>query len=358
MQKPYIILVINPGSTSTKISIFSGKDEIISENIQHPLEKIKKFDSIFSQYEFRFNEISRVLKEKQFDLKTLTAVIGRGGYVRPVASGTYKVNHLMLDELSKAANGEHASNLGAILANRFSEIVNIPAFITDPTVVDEMSEIAKVTGRPEYRRRSQWHPLNQKACARRAAADLGKKLEESRLIVAHMGGGITVGVHEYGQAVDVNDGLLGDGPFSPDRPGGLPTIAVMDICFQEGATYESVKKKLLGNSGLLALCGTIDAREVEAQINSGDKQKELVFKALAYNIAKEIGKCAVVLKGDIDAIVLTGGLAYSKMLMDWLEEYIGFLGKIIYYPGGYEMEAMQEAVERVLSGEEQPKEYT
>ena len=356
-DKKQKILVINPGSTSTKIAIFKDNEMVYSETIDHDPVEIKKFGSIYGQYELRLSEISRKLLERDIDLSGLTAVIGRGGYVRPVKSGTYKVNGLMLEELTSARNGEHASNLGAILAGEFSKKHGIPAFITDPTVVDEMSELAKFTGWPKIKRRSQWHPLNQKACARRAAAQLGKKYTDSNLIVAHLGGGITVGVHEKGVAVDVNDGLLGDGPFSLDRPGGLPTSAVMELCFEEGATFESVKKKLLGNAGMYAHLGVTDARIVEKEILSGNKKYELVFKALAYNIAKEIGKCAAVLKGRVDAIVITGGLAYNKMLMGWLEEYVSFISRIIYFPGGYEMEAMAEAVTRVLNGEEQALEY-
>ncbi|MCP4482828.1 MAG: butyrate kinase [bacterium] len=357
MSDKNLILVINPGSTSTKIALFEDDKKIMSEDIDHDSKEIKSFDTIYGQYELRYQEITKFLAKNSVDLKSLKAVIGRGGYVRPVPSGTYKVNALMLEELKTAKNGEHASNLGAILASAFSEEYQIPAFITDPTVVDEMSEVAKVSGLPEYRRRSQWHPLNQKACARRAAKELDILYEQSRIIVAHMGGGITVGVHENGKGVDVNDGLLGDGPFSLDRPGGLPTIAVMDMCFKEGATYKTVKHKLLGNAGLFAHCNTVDARVVEKAINNGDKEHEVVFQALAYNIAKEIGSCATVLKGKVDAIVLTGGLAYNKLLMSYLVERVDFLGKIIFYPGGYEMEAMAEAVTRVLKGEEVAKDY-
>lgn len=353
----YKIFVINPGSTSTKIALFENDKNLYSETIDHNVDEIKKFNSIYEQYKFRYEEILKKLEEKNINLDDLTAVIGRGGYVKPVKSGTYAINDLILEELRTAKNGEHASNLGSILANEFMKKYNIPGFITDPTVVDEMSDIAKVTGWPEYRRRSQWHPLNQKACARRAARDIGKKYEDSNIIVAHLGGGITVGAHEKGVTVDVNDGLLGDGPFSIDRPGGLPTIAVMDLCFKEGATFDNVKKKLLGNAGLYSYCKTMDARDVEKDILAGDKQKELVYKALAYNIAKEIGSCATVLKGNVDAIVLTGGLAFSKMLVGWISEYVSFISKIILYPGGYEMEAMVEAVVRVLNKEEEIKIY-
>jgi butyrate kinase len=325
--------------------------------MEHDISQISKFDTIYEQYQFRYTAIIDKFMENNIDISKLSAVIGRGGYIKPVKAGTYKVNDLMLEDLRVARHGEHASNLGAILAAAFHSKYHIPAFITDPTVVDEMSEIAKITGLPEYRRLSQWHPLNQKACARRGAADVGKVYEEANVIVAHLGGGITVGVHEKGMAVDVNDGLLGDGPFSLDRPGGLPSIAVMNMCFEEGATFASVKNKLLGNAGLYAHCKTVDARVVEKEILNGNRQFELVYKALAYNIAKEIGSCAAVLKGNVDAIVLTGGLVYSQMLVDWIIEYVSFIGKIILYPGGYEMEAMAEAVVRVLNGDEVAIDY-
>ncbi len=357
MENKYIILVINPGSTSTKTAIFENEVNLVSDIIYHDPIEINKYDSVYSQYEMRYNGIMKKLKERNINLFELTAVIGRGGYIRPVKSGTYKVNDLMLEELRNAKNGEHASNLGAILAAEFSKEFRIPAYITDPTVVDEMSRIAKLTGLPEYRRLSRWHPLNQKICARKGAIEIGKTYEKANIIVAHLGGGITVGAHEKGVAVDVNDGLLGDGPFSLNRPGGLPTIAVMDLCFKEGASLESVKKKLLGNAGIFAYCQTEDCREIEEEIEKGNTDYELVYKAMAYNIAKEIGKCAVVLKGNVDAIILTGGIAYSRRMVDWITEYAGFLGRIILYPGGYEMEAMAEAVTRVLNGTDIAIEY-
>ncbi len=297
------------------------------------------------------------MKKNHFDISTLTAVIGRGGYVKPVKSGTYKVNQIMVDDLKIARFGEHASNLGAIIAFEISKKYNIPAFITDPTIVDEMSDISKITGVPEIRRKSQWHPLNQKACARMAALELGITYENANFIVAHLGGGITVAAHEKGIAIDVNDGLWGDGPFSLERAGKLPVSSLAELCFKEGSTFSSIKKKLLSKSGLLAYCGITDAREIEKEILNGNKKFELAYKALAYNISKEIGSLAVVLKGNIDAIVLTGGLAYNKMLIDWIKDYIGFLGKIIIYPGGFEMKAMAEAVVRVLNNKEEAIDY-
>ena len=352
-----LILAINPGSTSTKIAVFENEKNLFSETVEHDANLIKTFSSVFDQYEFRLAEILKILKKNNFDISKLSAVIGRGGYIKPVKSGTYAVKQIMVNDLKIARYGEHASNLGAIIAFEISKKYNIPAYITDPTIVDEMSDIAKITGVPEISRKSQWHPLNQKACARRAALEMGITYENANFIVAHLGGGITVAAHEKGIAVDVNDGLWGDGPFSLQRSGKLPVSSLVELCFQEGATFASIKKKLLYNSGLLSYCGTTDARKIEKEILNGNKKFALVFKALAYNISKEIGSLAIVLKGCIDAIVITGGLAYVKTLVDWIKEYVGFLGRLIIYPGGFEMEAMSGAADRVLNNKEKVSDY-
>jgi butyrate kinase len=351
------ILVINPGSTSTKLGFFEGEKPIFIEVLRHNSEEIKKYKRIFDQYEFRKNVVLNFLKDKNISLESITCVVGRGGLIKPVESGTYIVNEKMIEDLKEAKRGEHASNLGAIIAYEIAKELNIPAFIVDPVVVDEMDDIARISGLKGIERKSIFHALNQKAVARKAAKDLGKKYEDVNLIVVHLGGGISIGAHRKGKVVDVNNALNGDGPFAPERAGGLPTQDLVDLCFSGKYTYEEMKKKLAGEGGLVSHLGTNDAREVERRIESGDNYARLVYEAMAYQISRTIGEMAAVLKGDIDAIVLTGGIAYSNMLVNWIKERVSFLGKILVYPGEDEMEALALGALRVLRKEEEPKIY-
>jgi len=350
------ILVINPGSTSTKISIFEDKKEVYKEKLDHPKEKIAKFSHIPDQFEFRKKIVLNTIKKAGFSLNDFDAIGARGGNMHPLESGTYRVNEKMIEDLMGLQYGEHASNLGAPLAYTLASEVAIPAFIVDPVIVDEMQPIAKVTGLKDIKRKAKDHPLNQKAAAREAAKKLGITYNEGNFIVAHLGGGISVASHRKGRIIDVNDALNGDGPFSPERAGDLPNIAV--VCFSGKYTKEEIKKFLAGKGGLVSHLGTNSLIKVEKMIADGAKYAKLVFDAMVYQIAKEIGKHASVMKGEVDAIVLTGGLAHSEDLTKGIKEYVTFIAPLFVYPGEHEMEAIARGVRKVLEGKEQAKEYS
>ncbi|MET3682418.1 butyrate kinase [Alkalibacillus flavidus] len=351
------ILVINPGSTSTKIAVFEQDYQLFEQTIRHQSDDLDGFDSIIDQYIFRKNVILDVLDYEGFNLSKLDAVCGRGGLLKPIKGGTYRVNQHMIDDLKRAENGEHASNLGAMLAYEIANNVNIPAFIVDPVVVDELDDLARYSGHPEMPRKSIFHALNQKAVARKAAKRLNQSYEESNLILCHMGGGITVGAHQGGKVIDVNNGLNGEGPFSPERSGTLPAGQLVDLCFSSQYSQQEMHKLLVGQGGLVAYLNTNDAQDIEQRVSNGDKEARDVYEAMAYQIAKEIGRISPVLKGNIDAIVLTGGLAYSDMLVDWIRERVSWIADVVIHPGENELEALAEGATRVLNGEETAKEY-
>lgn len=357
MSEVYRLLIINPGSTSTKIAIYDNEKPVFEEVLRHSAEELAPYPTIYSQYQFRKDVILETLSRKDINLTKLSAVVGRGGLLHPIPSGTYEVNDRMVEDLRMGLLGQHASNLGGILAREIASQLNIPAFIVDPVVVDEMEEVARLSGMPDIERISIFHALNQKAVARRAARDLGKSYEEANLIVAHLGGGISVGAHKKGRVVDVNNALDGEGPFSPERSGGLPAEGLLKLCFSGKYTMDEIKKKMVGKGGLVAYLKTNDAREVEKMIEEGNKEAELIYRAMAYQIAKEIGNCAAVLCGQVDAIVLTGGIAHSKMLTGWIKERVEFISQVMTYPGEDEMSALAEGGLRVLRGEEKAKEY-
>ncbi|KGG80104.1 butyrate kinase [Caloranaerobacter azorensis H53214] len=357
MSEVFRLLIINPGSTSTKIAIYDNEKPVLEETLRHSTEELSKYSKIYDQYEFRKNIILETLNEKGINLTKLSAVVGRGGLLKPIAGGTYKVNERMLEDLKVGVLGEHASNLGGILAHEIASQLNIPAFIVDPVVVDEMEEVARISGMPELERKSIFHALNQKAVARRAAKELGKAYNEVNLIVAHLGGGISVGAHKNGRVIDVNNALDGEGPFSPERTGGLPVGDLVKLCFSGKYTLAEMKKKIKGNGGLVAYLGTNDAREVIKMIENGDKKAELVYKAMAYQVAKEIGSLAAVLEGKVDGIILTGGIAYDKRFTKWIIDRVSFISKVFVYPGEDEMIALAEGGLRVLRGEEEAKVY-
>jgi butyrate kinase len=357
MSETYRILAINPGSTSTKIAIYDDEKPVLETTLRHPAEEINKYDKIYDQYEFRKNVILDTLNEKGINLTKLNAVVGRGGLLKPIKGGTYAVNEKMLEDLKVGVLGEHASNLGGILAHEIASKLNIPSFIVDPVVVDEMKDVARISGMPEIERKSIFHALNQKAVARRAAKEKGKTYEEMNLVVAHLGGGISVGAHEKGRVIDVNNALDGEGPFSPERSGGLPVGDLAKLCFLGKYALDDIKKKIKGKGGLVAYLGTNDGREVVKMIENGDEKAELVYKAMAYQVAKEIGSCAAVLKGKVDAIVITGGIAYDNMFVSWIKERVGFIADVLVYPGEDEMIALAEGGLRVLRGEEKAQEY-
>lgn len=352
------ILVINPGSTSTKLAIFEDENMLVSKTLRHDAKELRKYKRIVDQYRFRKKIIERFLTENGYRICQFSSIIGRGGLLKPIEGGTYLVSEKMVEELKACKYGEHASNLGGILAYELAKDCEIPAFIADPVVVDEMIPEAKLSGHPDFERKSIFHALNQKAVARRAAAEMGKSYEEVNLIVVHMGGGVSIGAHMRGRVVDVNNALDGDGPFTPERSGTLPLTQLIDLCYNGKYTYDQMKRKIKGEGGLMSYLGTNSAMEVQRMIDNGDEYARTVYQAMAYQIAKWVGKMATVLKKDVDAIVLTGGLAYDKKYMvKWLKEYIEYIAKVLVYPGGDEEKALALAALRVLKGTEKPKNY-
>ncbi|MBD1378775.1 butyrate kinase [Metabacillus arenae] len=357
IENEHRILVINPGSTSTKIGVFDHDRVIFEKTLRHDIEKLEQYTSIIDQYEFRKQAILETLDREGINISRLSAVCGRGGLLRPIEGGTYEVNKMMLNDLRRGFAGQHASNLGGIIAYEIAKGLNIPAYIVDPVVVDEMAPIAKISGLPSIERKSIFHALNQKAVARKVAEKYNKKYEELNLIVTHMGGGITVGVHQKGKVVDVNNGLHGDGPFSPERAGTVPAGDLVAMCFSGEFFREEVMKMLVGQGGLVGYLGTNDAVKVEKMIANDDEKAEIVYKAMAYQIGKEIGAASCVLKGKVDAIVLTGGLAYGKGFIQDISSYIDWIADIIVYPGENELQALAEGALRVLTNEEKAKVY-
>jgi butyrate kinase len=352
------ILAVNPGSTSTKLAIFEEDKKVKSQDLSHSVQELKPFKKIADQYPFRVEKIRNFLNDSGYVLSDFSAFVGRGGLIKPVQGGTYVVNDLMISELKDAKYGEHASNLGAMIVYDFSKLTKKPAFIVDPVVVDEMDEIAKISGHPDFRRRSIFHALNQRAVARKAAESMFKRYEECNFIVAHMGGGVSVGAHRKGRVVDVNNALNGDGPFSPERSGTLPLTSLIDLCYSGKYTLEEMRKKITGNGGLVAHLGTNNALEVQRRIDEGDINAELVYKALAYQVSKWIGRMIVPLEGNVDAIILTGGMAYdSKHIVKWIKEKVSYIAPVVVFPGGDEEKALVMGALRILKGEELSKNY-
>nr|WGD84916.1 butyrate kinase [Bacillus subtilis] len=351
------ILTINPGSTSTKIGVFHNERSIFEKTLRHNIEELQRFDRIIDQYEFRKNHILETLHEQGINISKFDAVCARGGLLRPIEGGTYVVNDEMIEDLKSGYAGQHASNLGGIIAREIADGLNIPSYIVDPVVVDEMSVLAKVSGMPEIERKSIFHALNQKAVARKAAASLGKRYENMKMIITHMGGGITIGVHDRGRVVDVNNGLHGEGPFSPERAGTVPAGDLVDLCFSGEYTKEEIMKKLVYTGGLLGYLGTNDAVKVEQMIQGGDEKARFIYDAMAYQVAKEIGAASAALKGEVEAIVLTGGLAYGKSFVSAIRSYIDWISDVLVYPGENELQSLAQGALRVLQGEEQSKQY-
>ncbi|MGL5693752.1 MAG: butyrate kinase [Peptostreptococcaceae bacterium] len=357
MNKIFKILVINPGSTSTKIAVFENEKSILENTLQHSSEEIGKYKSIYDQLELRKNVIEQSLRDNNIDLEGLDAVVGRGGLLKPIEGGTYEINQKMLEDLKIGISGEHASNLGGILAYEISKKINVPSYIVDPVVVDELEDVARISGITEIKRKSIFHALNQKAIGRRAAKEINKKYEECNFIITHMGGGITVGAHLKGKVIDVTNGLDGEGPFSPERSGGLPVGDLVKLCFSGNFTEDEVKKKVKGMGGLVSYLNTNDVRDVEKLISDGDEKSKLIYDAMVYQICKEIGAYSVALKGNIDAILLTGGIAHSNRITSMIKEYVEFIAPVKVYPGEDEMIALSQGAIRVLTREESSKEY-
>lgn len=351
------ILVINPGSTTTKVAVYDDVTPLFEKTISHPAQELAEYQRILDQFEFRRQAIMRALQQQQIALASVHAVVGRGGLVYPLEGGCYAVNERMIEDLRAAVMGEHASNLGALLAKAFGDECGIPAYIVDPVVVDELEPLARYSGLPQLPRQSIFHALNQKAVARRVAQELGKSYVECNFIVAHLGGGISVGAHKHGRVVDVNNALDGDGPFTPERSGNLPVGPLVRLCFSGEYSQELIKKMLKGRGGLMAYLGTHDGQEIETRIGQGDTRAREVYEALAYQVAKEIGALAPVLYGKLDAIIITGGLAHSAQIVKWITERVRFLAQVICLPGENEMLALAEGALPVLQRTQDAKTY-
>ena len=353
----YKILIINPGSTSTKIGVYEDETELLEETLRHSTEEIGRYATIFEQREFRKEVILNVLKEKNFDINTLDVVVGRGGMLKPIPGGTYKVTDKLAEDLKVGVQGQHASNLGGLLAKEIGQELKVPSFIVDPVVVDEMQDIARYSGVPELPRKSKFHALNQKAVAKRYGKESKKGYENLNLIVVHMGGGVSVGAHKLGKVVDVNNALDGDGAFSPERAGGVPAGDLVKMCYSGKYTEKEIYSKLVGNGGLNAYSNTNDMRDVLKLMEEGDKKAKEVFDAFIYQVAKDIGAMATVLEGNVDKIILTGGIAYSKVVDDAIKARTGWIADFQIYGGEDELLALAQGAIRVLNGEENAKEY-
>jgi butyrate kinase len=351
----YKILAINPGSTSTKIALYEEDRKVFEVSIEHTAKELEGFEDTLDQFEFRYHIVASTLEEKRVDLNSLSAVVGRGGLLPHMSSGGYLVTEDMLDAFWEGWASPHASNLGALLANKVSEPLGIPAYIYDSVTSDEFDEIAKVTGMPEVRRESMCHVLNMKAVSRKVAKKYGKKYEELNLIVAHMGGGISIGVHHGGKIVD---GIRDDaGPFSPERAGSIPLLYVIDMCYSGKYNKKEMVKRIRGSGGIKAYLGTSDCREVEKMIEEGNEEAKMIYEAQAYQIAKGIGEMAPVLNGRFDFIILTGGMAHSKQMTDMVRKRVEFIAPVEVVAGEDEMEALSLGTLRILKGEETAKRY-
>ncbi|GHT65689.1 putative butyrate kinase [Bacteroidia bacterium] len=346
-----MLLAINPGSTSTKIAVFEGNKNVFQVTLRHSSEEIAKFATVADQYVFRKEIILQKLQDAKINIQKIDVVVGRGGIVKPVESGVYEVNDALKDDLRSAKYGEHASNLGAIIADDIAKsLPKARAFIADPVVVDELQDVARITGLPSMQRISIFHALNQKAIARTYAKEVGKPYESLNLIIAHMGGGITIGAHLQGKVVDVNNAIDGDGPFSPERSGALPPGQLVELCFAGTHSKAEIKKLIAGKGGLVAHLNSNDMQTVAAQANGGDAKAKLVADAMAYQVGKSIGAAAAVLHGKVDAILLTGGIAYNDITINYIKTMVTFIAPVRVYPGEDEMGALAGNVNDALKG--------
>lgn len=355
----FTILAINPGSTSTKIAVYEGKQPILVKNINHSNDELSHYATIADQFNFRKNEILQALKSENIPLADIDVIVGRGGLIHPLESGVYEVTEKMKADLRKSPIGEHASNLGGLIADDLAHEIGgkVKAYIADPVVVDEMEDVARCTGLKEIKRRSIFHALNQKAVARNYADQHGKHYEEINVIVAHMGGGISVGAHRKGRVVDVNNALDGEGPFSPERAGSLPVGDLLKLVYKSGHTEAEIRKMIKGEGGLMSLFGTNSAKEAVEKAATGDKMAQYVVDAMSYNTAKQIGQMAAVLCGQVDAIILTGGIAYAKSITDYIRRMTEFIAPVAVIPGEDEMSALALNGLMVLEGRLTPKVY-
>ncbi|MBP9510600.1 MAG: butyrate kinase [Fusobacteriaceae bacterium] len=351
------ILSINPGSTSTKIAVFEDEKEIMEKVLRHSNVELENYEDIYSQKSFRKDVILNALKEAEITVESLDVIVGRGGLLKPIEGGTYLVTDKMLEDLKKGILGEHASNLGGAIAKEIADTIGKKAYIVDPVVVDELEEIARVSGMAEIERISIFHALNQKAVARRYCSENRVNYNEKNIIVAHLGGGVSVGIHKNGKVVDVNNALDGDGPFSPERSGGIPAGQLVKMCFSGKFSQEDIKKKLKGSGGIVSYLNTNDVRDVMKMVEDGDKNAKLIVDAMCYQIAKEIGALSTVVAGKVDAIILTGGISYSKYVVEKISNSVNFIAPITVYPGEDEMSALALGGLRVARGVESAKIY-
>ncbi|MBC1661172.1 butyrate kinase [Listeria welshimeri] len=351
------VLTINPGSTSTKLAVYQGDKVLFEETVRHRMQEFADFNNVQEQFDFRWQVLRRVIDAFGYDVNNLDAVVGRGGLLRPVAGGTYMVTEKMLADLKTNKYGEHASNLGAMLAKKLADTLDIPSFIVDPVVVDEMQPIARFSGNELIARKSIFHALNHKAAGRKIAKKLGSDYEKLNFVIAHLGGGISVAAHRQGKAVDVNNALDGDGPFSPERSGSLPMNDFLEACFSGKWNKRELHDLIIGRGGMISYLGTNSMLEVEAKVKAGDEKAIQAFDAMAYQVSKEIGACSTVLHGKIDAIILTGGLARSDLFTSKIIEQTNWIASVIIEPGEDELEALNSGVQRVLAGLEKEKLY-
>lgn len=354
------IIAINPGSTSTKIAVYDDESPVLVKNIVHTAEELDQFERITDQFEYRKDLILKVLEEADIRMDLVRAVVGRGGLVKPIPSGVYAVNERLKEDLIHSPMGaEHASNLGGLIADDLAKsLPDAKAYIANPVVVDELDDIARYSGHPLLPRISVFHALNQKAVARQHAKSILRKYEDMNLIVIHLGGGISVGAHQKGRVIDVNQGLDGDGPFSPERSGTLPVGALIRLCFSGAYSEKQVLKMNKGEGGMVAYLGTNSAYEVEKRMENGDEEARKVNEAMAYQVSKEVGSMYAVLKGDVDAILITGGVAHSKWFVNQISERVHKMAPVFTYPGEDEMRALAFNGLRVVKGEAEVKDYT
>ena len=350
-------LIINPGSTSTKLGVFEDETLLFEETLRHSTEEIAQYESIFAQKDFRKDIIVNFLKEKGVDMNSFNMIVGRGGMLKPIPGGTYAVTDELLKDLEVGISGQHASNLGGILAREIGDSIGVPSYIVDPVVVDELMPISRYSGVPELPRKSVFHALNQKAVAKRYAKETGKPYADLNLIVVHMGGGVSVGAHKDGRVIDIFNALDGDGAFSPERAGGVPSGDLIKMCFSGKYTEKEVYKKIVGNGGFNAYLGTNDMRNVAKMVDEGDEHANEVREAFIMQVAKDIGSMACVLNGKVDQIIVTGGIAYNKTVVDKIQERAGFIAPFTVYPGEDELLALAQGGLRVLNGEEEAMKY-
>lgn len=350
------VLVINPGGTSTKIAVFEDSVQLFKSNITHTAEDLKPFHRVFDQFGYRKALILRAVEEQGIALKDLSAVAGRGGLMEPIPGGTYAVNDRMVEDMRAAVHGEHPSNLGSVLAREIGDELGIPSFVVDPVSVDELMPIARISGISDLERPSWFHALNHKAVARWAAERVGKPYEECDLIVAHLGSGNSIVAHKHGQMVDGSGGRT-NGPFSPERSGGLPTYPLVELCYSGKYTHEEMVAKLSSVGGMYDYLGTKDAQEIEARMAAGDEKAKVVYEAFVYAVAKEICSYAATFEGKVDRIVLTGGIAHSDYVVREVGRMTAFLAPMEVVAGEFEMVALALGALRVLRGQEEAKEY-